>query len=253
MSCSTSRIGEALGPRARAAGARARRSRPRRDPTTVRRAAARAVAVPSARPSSTSRAVPVGSESTLRSGDRGRCRPARGARRRRSRARRSVSVAQRRRISSATSTFSRAVRLPNGSSRWNVRAMPSRARRVALGAGDVERRRAGCRPDGRLLQPGDDVEQRRLPGAVRTDQPGDPAGLDLDRRAIEREQTAERNRDVVDLEERHGDQIVDRGRCRRPGTSLVIARPRSRMITSASVNGRSIPRSPTSGSGERAP
>ena len=84
--------------------------------------------VASARASSTRRAVPVGSDSTFRRrrrempdlfeqlvGRRAACR--------------SVSVAHRRRISSATSTFSRAVRLPNASSRWNVRAMPSRARR----------------------------------------------------------------------------------------------------------------------------
>src|SRR5438270_2256319 len=42
------------------------------------------------------------------------------------------SLAQRRRISAATSTFSRAVREPNTSRRWKVRARPSRARWWAL-------------------------------------------------------------------------------------------------------------------------
>ena len=88
-------------------------------------------------------------------------------------------VAQRRRISSATSTFSRAVRLPNASSRWNVRAMPSRARRcgrlpVTSAPSSRTRPRLGC------CKPGDDVEQRGLARAVRPDEPGHATGLDRD-------------------------------------------------------------------------
>src|SRR5262245_18929388 len=87
--------------------------------------------VASARPSSTRRAVPVGSRSTRSSATA--CSPTRsrissattpGARER--------SCAHPRRISAATRTFSRAVRLPKVSSRWNVRPIPSRARWCGL-------------------------------------------------------------------------------------------------------------------------
>ena len=77
------------------------------------------------------------------------------------------------------STFSRVLRLSNASSRWNVRAMPSRARLngvVSVMSRAVEHHP----PGGRRLQPGDDVEQRRLAGAVRPDQPGDAALRHLD-------------------------------------------------------------------------
>ena len=50
--------------------------------------------------------------------------------------------------------------------------------RVALGARHVAPVEADA-PARRLLQPGDDVEERRLARAVRTDQPGDLPGLDL--------------------------------------------------------------------------
>ncbi len=83
--------------------------------------------VASARPSSTRRAVPVGSRSTRSSATA--CNPTR------SRISSAITDGERlrscdhpRRISAATRTFSRAVRLPNVSSRWNVRPIPSRAR-----------------------------------------------------------------------------------------------------------------------------
>ena len=55
---------------------------------------------------------------------------------------------------------------------------------------------------GRALESGDHVEQRRLPGAVRPDQPMDLPGRDLERDAIEGLQPSEPHRDVADRE--HG-------------------------------------------------
>ena len=45
-----------------------------------------------------------------------------------------------------------------------------------------------------------DAEQCRLAGAVRTEEPGEHARCDVERDAVERDPTAERVRDVTDLE-----------------------------------------------------
>ena len=108
--------------RARAAAGRARRSRPRRDPTTARRAAA-----PAARSRARGRArpgAPCRWAASRRVSSATSAMPTRSSSSSATSAGSYASLAQRRRISAATSTFSRAVRLPNTSSRWNVRAMP---------------------------------------------------------------------------------------------------------------------------------
>ena len=96
-------------------------------PTTARRAAGAAAAVASARASSTRRAWPVGSVSA-RSSARAR-QPTAASTLVGVGAGLAAVAAQRLRISAATSTFSRTVSEPKTSSRWKVRAMPSRARR----------------------------------------------------------------------------------------------------------------------------
>jgi hypothetical protein len=80
--------------------------------------------------------------------------------------------------------------------------MPSRARWCRLATRDVatvELDLARVRPE----QPGDDVEQRRLAGAVGTDQPRDVTDLDVDRHVAERLQAAEADRDLAHVEEGH--------------------------------------------------
>src|SRR5581483_6210756 len=55
----------------------------------------------------------------------------------------------------------------------------------------------------RRLQTRDDVEQRGLARAVRTDQAGDDSLVDADRHAVQRLQPAEAHGDVLGLEQRH--------------------------------------------------
>ncbi len=70
----------------------------------------------------------------------------------------------------------------------------------------------------RRVEPRDDVERRRLAGAVRADQPGhDPLG-DLERDAVEGDNAAESERDVPDRKE-HRRRIL-RAPSRRGGPSL---------------------------------
>ena len=88
--------------------------------------------------------------------------------------------------------------------------------------GDV----AAVEPDlaaGRLLQAADHVEAGRLAGAVRPDQPGDPAGLGHERRVVDGGDPAELDDDVVHDQER----ISAHGRApplarRRRGRSPVV-------------------------------
>ena len=77
--------------------------------------------------------------------------------------------------------------------------------------GDLARRQAG--DVGAVAQhaavlrcylPGDDVDQRRLAGAVGADQPQDLAGLEAQRHAIERAQAGELDRDLQGFEGRYG-------------------------------------------------
>jgi hypothetical protein len=53
------------------------------------------------------------------------------------------------------------------------------------------------------LQAGDDVEERRLAGAVRPDEPGHASFGDRERRVVDRQQAAELHRYLVDLEQTH--------------------------------------------------
>ena len=94
-------------------------------------------------------------------GDRADARPGRGSPRRRRAGRRCGRATSDRRISAAVRMFSRAVSEPNTSRRWNVRAMPRRARGVGLEVGDVLAVEQHPAADG-LLQAGDDVERGRL-------------------------------------------------------------------------------------------
>ena len=64
------------------------------------------------------------------------------------------------------------------------------------------------------VEPADAVEQRRLAGAVRPDEPEDLAGLDREGDAVERDNAAETQCDVADFEQRPG---CDEGRRRRAG------------------------------------
>ena len=80
----------------------------------------------------------------------------------------------RRRSSTPTRMFSRAVSDPNTSSRWNVRPMPACARRwarILVMSMPPSRTRPA---DGRL-EPGDHVEGGRLARAVRPDEARDRA------------------------------------------------------------------------------
>src|SRR5581483_6727089 len=55
----------------------------------------------------------------------------------------------------------------------------------------------------RTVDARDDVEERRLAGAVRPDEPDDLAGLRLDGYVVERHDPAEPPRDVLDRQESH--------------------------------------------------
>ncbi len=59
-----------------------------------------------------------------------------------------------------------------------------------------------------LVQTGDDVEERRLAGAVRADEPADRALLQDERHIVERNDPAETPRHVLDSEECHGATII---------------------------------------------
>ena len=74
----------------------------------------------------------------------------------------------------------------------------------------VEQHLAGVRP----VQARDDVEGRRLAGAVRPDQAGDVPFLDLERHAVERDDSAEAQGDVPYLEEGHPQETLNGPRAR---------------------------------------
>ena len=62
---------------------------------------------------------------------------------------------------------------------------------------------------GRLVDAGHHVEAGRLAGTVGADQAEDLAGVDVERDAVERRDTAEAERDVVDLEHLALGQVGD--------------------------------------------
>ena len=73
--------------------------------------------------------------------------------------------------------------------------MPARARRstdhLSIAAPSKH-----DRPARRRGEPGDDVEDRRLAGAVRADEPDDLTGLDREAHAVDREDAAEMDDEV---------------------------------------------------------
>ena len=88
----------------------------------------------------------------------------------------------------------------------------------------------------RLVEPGDDVEGRRLAGAVRPDQPGDVPFLDVERDAVERDDSAEAQGDVPYLEEGHPQETLNGPTARwqrRASRRARQGRPRGRGATRA--------------------
>ena len=81
--------------------------------------------------------------------------------------------------------------------------------------GAVEQHLAGVR----LVEPRDDVERRRLAGAVRPDQPRDVPFLDVERDAVESDDSAEAQGDVPYLEEGHPQETLN-------GPGAAVARKR---------------------------
>ena len=98
--------------------------------------------------------------------------------------------------------FSSTERFWNSCTSWKVRTRPAAAIASGGRAGDV---RAGeDDPAGvRRLEAGDQVEQRRLAGAVRADHRGDAAVDDLQIDRIDGDQPAEPPRHVLQREQRH--------------------------------------------------
>jgi hypothetical protein len=68
-------------------------------------------------------------------------------------------------------------------------------------------------PRVRLVEPRDDVERGRLAGAVRPDEARDLAFLDVERHAVEGDDAAEAERDVLDREEGHRSENPNRAPC----------------------------------------
>jgi hypothetical protein len=89
------------------------------------------------------------------------------------------------------------VLLSNSSRDWNERLTPARV--------------------GRAHEPRDGVDQRRLPGAVRADQPDDPAGLHGERGPGDRGDPTEPDHQPVDVQARRPDGSRVRLRERRDG------------------------------------
>ena len=88
-----------------------------------------------------------------------------------------------------TSTFSSTVIPTNGRGTWNARPMPRRQRtagRTRRHVGAAQRHRAGVLRDGA----GQDVEQRRLPGAVRPDDADRLALVDVEVHAVQHRRAA---------------------------------------------------------------
>ena len=100
-----------------------------------------------------------------------------------------------------TITFSSTVRRGKSARFWNVRAMPRRAMPWAgTSSRSVPSKRTLAAR--RLVDAADDVEQRRLAGAVRPDQPTDLAGLDREGQLVQRHDAAEAHAHLADVENR---------------------------------------------------
>ena len=72
---------------------------------------------------------------------------------------------------------------------------------------DVEAERDDA-PGGRLHEPGEHVEERRLPGAVRSDKSVNASVVQRDAHAVDRAKAGEFFREVVRLEDAHRRAIV---------------------------------------------
>ena len=80
------------------------------------------------------------------------------------------------------------------------RARDAEAHDVALALGrDVACRRKRMSPLREVVEPGDAVEERRLAGAVRPDQPAEFAGADMARNIVERAHAAKRDSRIDDF------------------------------------------------------
>ena len=134
---------------------------------------------------------------------RGRDRAARAARRPGARASRGPAPTP----SAATSTFSRTVSERNAWLCWNVRASPARPRRWALHR-VIVRPSSSTEPAVGKSKPREEVDERRLPGAVRPDQADDLVTVQLERDALERVDPLERARDGGGPERSSGPPIV---------------------------------------------
>ena len=97
-------------------------------------------------------------------------------------------------------------RAPTSSGRAGCSGTCSRrpcARSLNAGCLRIDEPSSRTSPESGLVQARDDVERRRLAGAVRADQPRDVALLDVERDAVEGDDAAEAHRHVPYLEERH--------------------------------------------------
>ena len=135
--------------------------------------------------------VAVGEQrrAVLRRGRRARAaRAARPPRRRASRAERPAP-------SAATSTFSRTLSSPNSRPCWKVRASPARPRRYG-GQRVMSVPPSVIVPARRQVEAGEQVDERRLAGAVGPDQAHDLSGRELEVDVRERLDALERARDA---------------------------------------------------------
>ena len=97
-----------------------------------------------------------------------------------------------------TITFSSSVIVGNSARFWNVRAMPSAAIPCA-GTSSRSWPSKSHTSGGRLVDAADDVEHRRLAGAVRTDQPADLTVLDREAQAVQRNDAPEAHGDLANI------------------------------------------------------
>ena len=144
--------------------------------------------VASARATPRRRSSPCGERGGRRVRVARRARAARAARRLAARARAAAPTP-----SAATSTFSRTDSERKAWLCWNVRASPCRPRRWALHDVIVAARRARPALVG-TVEAGEDVDERRLAGAVWSDQPDDLVTVQLERDALQRAHARERAR-----------------------------------------------------------
>ena len=199
MSCSTSSMARSWARRSSSTVAR-RRVSMSSSPDAGSSSSSTFGSVASARPSSTSRARPVGGRRPV-GRRRRRARAPRRSRRPWRRPASSTALRARSTISAAVRTLSYAVIEPNTSSRWNVRFMPRRARRC--GGADEMSTPSRCTAPGAPLHAGDGVEGGGLPGAVRADQPDDLTSVDREGDVMDGEMLAEPHAQVVHLEHGH--------------------------------------------------